>query len=188
MRFKLEEWLKGYKPRFVGTSMVTKKNNAGALRANLEKARNVATQIKKSGGVSHLGQCLPVTDPDTGETYPTRKAFCEAHNLTISAFDYSMRVCNGDLTAAIRRLKTPPGERQRRASRGVPEIVNPATGKKCSTWVEIAEVYRIPVSTIYRRRARGRPLSEVLTVGRVKHNIMDHGSVHVADHVKEGKK
>ena len=84
------------------------------------------------------------------------------------------RICNGDLTAAIRRMKTPPGQRQRQASRGVPPVVNPATGRNCSTWVEIAEVYRIPVSTIYRRRARGRSLSEVLTVGRVKNNIMDH--------------
>lgn len=183
MRFKLEEWLKNYKPRVVGTNMTTKRGNVNAARESLEKARSIA---KKSG--RNLGQCVPVTDPDTGETYPTRKAFCEAHGITISAFDYSLRVCNGDLTAAIRRMKTPPGQRPRQVSRGVPPIDNPATGRKCSTWAEIAEVYGIPVTTIYRRRARGRPLSEVLTVGRVKNNIMDHGPVHVADHVKEGKK
>lgn len=166
MRFKLEEWLKAYKPRVVGTNMTTKKNNTAA------------TRFKK--GNRNLGRCLPITDPDTGETYPTRKAFCEANGITISAFDYSMRICNGDLTAAIRRMKTPPEQRERQPSHGVPPVVNPATGRNCSTWVEIAEVYRIPVSTIYRRRSRGRPLSEVLTVGRVKHNIMDH--------VKGGKK
>ena len=71
-------------------------------------------------------------------------------------------------------MKTPPEQRERQPSHGIPLVVNPVTGKNCSTWVEIAEVYRIPVSTIYRRRARGRPLSEILTVGRVKHNIMDH--------------
>ena len=168
MKFKLEAWLKSYKPRVVGTNMTTKRGNANAARESLKKARGVA---RKSG--RNLGQCVPVTDPDTGETYPTRKAFCEAHNITISAFDYSLRVCNGDLTAAIRRMKTPPGQRERQPSRGIPPVVNPTTGRKCSTWVEIAEVYGIPVSTIYRRRARGRPLSEVLTVGRVKHNIMD---------------
>ena len=183
MRFKLEDWLKNYKPRVVGTNMTTKRGNADAARESLKKARGIA---KKSG--RNLGQCVPVTDPDTGETYPTRKAFCEAHNITISAFDYSLRVCGGDLTTAIRRMKTPPGERPRQASRGVPPVDNPATGRKCSTWAEIAEVYGIPVATIYRRRARGRPLSEVLTVGRVKNNIMDHRPVHVADHVKEGKK
>ena len=159
MRFKLEDWLANYKPRIVGTNMVTKKTNTAALRVS---------------GNRNLGQCVPVTDPDTGETYPTRKAFCEAHNITISAFDYSMRVCNGDLTVAIRRMKTPPKRRKRRPSHGIPPVVNPATGRNCSTWREIAEVYRIPVSTIYRRRVRGRPLSEVLTVGRVRHNIMDH--------------
>ena len=168
MKFKLEAWLKSYKPRVVGTNMTTKRGNANAARESLKKARGVA---RKSG--RNLGQCVPVTDPDTGETYPTRKAFCEAHNITISAFDYSLRVCNGDLTAAIRRMKTPPGQRERQPSRGIPPVVNPATGRKCSTWAEIAEVYGIPVSTIYRRRAHGRPLSEVLTVGRVKHNIMD---------------
>ena len=172
MRFKLEEWLKAYKPRVVGTNMTTKKNNTSALRASIGKARAVATKFRK--GNRNLGHCVPITDPDTGETYPTRKAFCEANGITISAFDYSMRICNGDLTAAIRRMKTPPGQRPRQASRGVPPVDNPATGRKCSTWAEIAEVYRIPVSTIYRRRARGRPLSEVLTVGRVKNNIMDH--------------
>lgn len=159
MRFKLEEWLKAYKPRVVGTNMVTKKTNTAALRVS---------------GNRNLGHCVPITDPDTGKTYPTRKAFCEANGIAISDFDYSMRICNGDLTAAIRRMKTPPKRRKRRPSHGVPPVVNPATGRNCSTWVEIAEVYRIPVSTIYRRRVRGRPLSEVLTVGRVKHNIMDH--------------
>ena len=178
MRFKLEEWLKEYKPRVVGTNMVTKKNNVRALRVSIGKARAAATRFKK--GNRNLGHCLPITDPDTGETYPTRKAFCEANNITISAFDYSMRICNGDLTAAIWRMKTPPEQRQRQPSHGIPPVVNPATGRNCSTWVEIAEVYRIPVSTIYRRRARGRPLSEILTVGRVKNNIMDH--------VKRGKK
>ena len=172
MKFKLEDWLKNYKPRIVGTSMTTKQNNVGASRESLKKARAVATKFKK--GNHNLRQCIPVTDPDTGETYPTRKAFCEAHGITMSVFHYSLRVCNGDLTAAIRRMKTPPGQRPRQASRGVPPVDNPATGRKCSTWAEIAEVYRIPVSTIYRRRARGRPLSEVLTVGRVKNNIMDH--------------
>lgn len=188
MKFKLEEWLKNYKPRVVGTNMTTKRNNVDALRVNIGKARGVATGFKK--GNRSLGHCLPITDPDTGETYPTRKAFCDANGITISAFDYSMRICNGDLTAAIRRMKTPPGQRQRQrqASHGVPPVVNPATGRNCSTWVEIAEVYGIPVTTIYRRRARGRPLSEVLTVGRVKNNIMDHRPVHVADHVKEDKK
>ena len=165
MRFKLEEWLKNYKPRVVGTNMVTKKTNTAALRVS---------------GNRNLGHCVPITDPDTGETYPTRKAFCEANGIAISDFDYSMRICGGDLTAAIRRMKTPPKRRKRRPSHGVPPVVNPATGRNCSTWVEIAEVYRIPVSTIYRRRARGRSLSEVLTVGRVKNNIMDH--------VKRGKK
>ena len=178
MRFKLEDWLANYKPRIVGTNRVTKRNNTAALRVSLGKARAVATKFRK--GNRNLGHCVPITDPDTGETYPTRKAFCEANGITISAFDYSMRICNGDLTAAIRRMKTPPGQRPRQASRGVPPVDNPATGRKCSTWVEIAEVYRIPVSTIYRRRVRGRPLSEVLTVGRVKNNIMDH--------VKRGKK
>ena len=178
MKFKLEDWLKNYKPRIVGTSMTAKKNNTAALRVSIGKARAVVTKFKK--GNHNLRQCIPVTDPDTGETYPTRKAFCEAHGITMSVFHYSLRVCNGDLTAAIRRMKTPPGQRPRQASRGVPPVVNPATGRNCSTWVEIAEVYRIPVSTIYRRRARGRPLSEVLTVGRVKNNIMDH--------VKRGKK
>ena len=172
MRFKLEEWLKAYKPRIAGTNMATKKNNVKALRTSISKARAAATRFRK--GNRNLGHCVPITDPDTGETYPTRKAFCEANGITISAFDYSMRICNGDLTAAIRRMKTPPGQRPRQASRGVPPVVNPATGRNCSTWVEIAEVYRIPVSTIYRRRARGRSLSEVLTVGRVKNNIMDH--------------
>ena len=178
MKFRLEEWLKNYKPRVVGTNMTTKKNNTAALRASIGKARDVATRFRK--GNRNLGHCLPITDPGTGETYPTRKAFCGANGITISAFDYSMRVCNGDLTAAIRRMKTPPGQRERQPSHGIPPVVNPATGRNCSTWAEIAEVYGIPVSTIYRRRARGRPLSEVLTVGRVKHNIMDH--------VKEGKK
>ena len=159
MRFKLEEWLKAYKPRVVGTNMTTKKTNTAALRVS---------------GNRNLGHCVPITDPDTGKTYPTRKAFCEANGIAISDFDYSMRICNGDLTAAIRRMKTPSKRRKRRPSRGIPPVVNPATGRNCSTWVEIAEVYRIPVSTIYRRRARGRPLSEVLTVGRVKNNIMDH--------------
>lgn len=171
MRFKLEDWLANYKPRVVGTNMSTKKNNAAALRASIDKARGVAMQFRKDG--RNLGYCLQITDPDTGETYPTRKAFCESHGITISAFDYSMRVCGGDLTAAIRRMKTPPEQRERQPSHGVPPVLNPATGRNCSTWVEIAEVYGIPVSTIYRRRARGRPLSEVLTVGRVKHNIMD---------------
>ena len=165
MRFKLEEWLKAYKPRVVGTNMVTKKTNTAALRVS---------------GNRNLGHCVPITDPDTGKTYPTRKAFCEANGIAISDFDYSMRICNGDLTAAIRRMKTPPKRRKRRPSHGIPPVVNPATGRNCSTWVEIAEVYRIPVSTIYRRRVRGRPLSEVLTVGRVKNNIMDH--------IKSGKK
>jgi len=178
LRFKLEEWLKSYKPRIVGTNRTTKRNNIPALRVSLGKARAVATKFRK--GNRNLGHCVPITDPDTGETYPTRKAFCDANGITISAFDYSMRICNGDLTAAIRRMKTPPEQRERQPSHGIPPVVNPATGRNCSTWVEIAEVYRIPVSTIYRRRARGRPLSEVLTVGRVKHNIMDH--------VKEGKK
>ena len=178
MRFKLEDWLANSKPLVVGTNMATKKNNVKALRVSISKARAVATRFKK--GNRNLGNCVPITDPDTGETYPTRKAFCEAINITISAFDYSMRICNGDLTTAIRRVKTPPGQRERQPSHGIPPVVNPATGRHCSTWVEIAEVYRIPVSTIYRRRARRRPLSEVLTVGRVKHNIMDH--------VKEGKK
>ena len=169
MRFKLEEWLKNYKPRVVGTNRVTKRNNTAALRVSLGKARSVAMKCNRN-----LGHCVPITDPDTGETYPTRKAFCDANNITISAFDYSMRICGGDLTAAIRRMKTPPEQRERQPSHGVPPVVNPATGRHCSTWAEIAEVYRIPVSTIYRRRARGRPLSEVLTVGRVKNNIMDH--------------
>ena len=169
MRFKLEDWLKSYKPRVVGTNMTTKRGNADAARKSLEKARGVA---RKSG--RNLGQCVPVTDPDTGKTYPTRKAFCEANGIAISDFDYSMRICNGDLTVAIRRMKTPPKRRKRRPSHGIPPVVNPATGRNCSTWREIAEVYRIPVSTIYRRRVRGRPLSEVLTVGRVRHNIMDH--------------
>ena len=172
MKFKLEDWLKNYKPRIVGTSMTTKKNNTAALRVSISKARAVATRFKK--GNRNLRQCIPVTDPDTGETYPTRKAFCEANGIAISDFDYSMRICNGDLTAAIRRMKTPPGQRPRQASRGVPPVVNPAPGRKCSTWAEIADVYGIPVATIYWRRVRGRPLSEVLTVGRVKHNIMDH--------------
>ena len=165
MRFKLEDWLANYKPRVVGTNMATKKTNTAALRGS---------------GNRNLGHCVPITDPDTGKTYPTRKAFCEANGIAISDFDYSMRICNGDLTAAIRRMKTPPKRRKRRPSHGIPPVVNPATGRNCSTWAEIAGVYRIPVSTIYRRRARGRPLSEVLTVGRVKNNIMDH--------VKEGKK
>ena len=178
MRFKLEDWLANYKPRVVGTNMATKRNNVDALRVSIGKARAVATRFKK--GNRNLGHCVPITDPDTGETYPTRKAFCEANNITISAFDYSMRICNGDLTAAIQRVKTPPEQRERQPSHGIPPGVNPATGRHGSTGGEIAEVYRIPVSTIYRRRARGRPLSEVLTVGRVKHNIMDH--------VKEGKK
>ena len=169
MRFKLEEWLKNYKPRVVGTNRVTKRNNTAALRVSLGKARSVAMKCNRN-----LGHCVPITDPDTGETYPTRKAFCDANNITISAFDYSMRICGGDLTAAIRRMKTPPEQREHQPSHGVPPVVNPATGRHCSTWAEIAEVYRIPVSTIYRRRARGRPLSEVLTVGRVKNNIMDH--------------
>lgn len=172
MKFKLEDWLKNYKPRIVGTNMTTKQNNAGTSRESLKKARAVATKFKK--GNHNLRQCIPVTDPDTGETYPTRKAFCEAHGIAISDFDYSMRICNGDLTAAIRRMKTPPGQRPRQVSRGVPPVDNPATGRKCSTWAEIADVYGIPVATIYWRRARRRPLSEVLTVGRVKHNIMDH--------------
>ena len=159
MRFKLEDWLANYKPRIVGTNMVTKKTNTAALRVS---------------GNRNLGHCVPITDPDTGKTYPTRKAFCEANGIAISDFDYSMRVCNGDLTVAIRRMKTPPKRRKRRPSHGIPPVVNPATGRNCSTWREIAEVYRIPVSTIYRRRVRGRPLSEVLTVGRVRHNIMDH--------------
>ena len=178
MKFKLEAWLANYKPRIVGTNMTTKKNNAGTSRESLKKARAVATKFKK--GNHNLRQCIPVTDPDTGKTYPTRKAFCEANGIAISDFDYSMRICNGDLTAAIQRMKTPPGQRPRQASRGVPPVDNPATGRKCSTWAEIADVYGIPVATIYWRRVRGRPLSEVLTVGRVKHNIMDH--------VKEGKK
>ena len=169
MRFRLEDWLANYKPRVVGTNRTTKKNNVKALRVSLGKARAVATKCNRN-----LGHCVPITDPDTGETYPTRKAFCDANNITISAFDYSMRICNGDLTAAIRRVKTPPEQRERQPSHGIPPVVNPATGRHCSTWAEIAEVYRIPVSTIYRRRARGRPLSEVLTVGRVKNNIMDH--------------
>ena len=169
MKFKLEVWLKNYKPRIVGTNRATKRNNTAALRVSLGKARAVAMKCNRN-----LGHCVPITDPDTGETYPTRKAFCEANGITISAFDYSMRICGGDLTAAIRRVKTPPEQRERQPSHGIPPVVNPATGRNCSTWAEIAEVYRIPVSTIYRRRARGRPLSEVLTVGRVKHNIMDH--------------
>ena len=169
MRFKLEDWLANYKPRIVGTNMATKRNNVKALRASIDKARSVAMKCNRN-----LGHCVPITDPDTGETYPTRKAFCDANNITISAFDYSMRICGGDLTAAIRRMKTPPEQRERQPSHGIPPVVNPATGRHCSTWAEIAEVYRIPVSTIYRRRARGRPLSEVLTVGRVKNNIMDH--------------
>ena len=155
MKFRLEEWLKNYKPRVVGTNMATKKNNVKALRASIGKARAVATRFRK--GNRNLGHCVPITDPDTGETYPTRKAFCEANSITISAFDYSMRICGGDL----------------QPSHGIPPVVNPATGRHCSTWVEIAEVYRIPVSTIYRRRARGRPLSEVLTVGRVKLSLRD---------------
>ena len=178
MRFKLEDWLANYKPRIVGTNRATKRNNTAALRVSLGKARAVATRFRK--GNRNLGHCLPITDPDTGETYPTRKAFCDANNITISAFDYSMRVCGGDLTTAIRRMKTPPEQRERQPSHGIPPVVNPATGRNCGTWVEIAEVYGIPVSTIYRRRACGRPLSEVLTVGRVKHNIMDH--------IKRGKK
>ena len=171
MKFKLEDWLKNYKPRIVGTNMTTKQNNAGTSRESLKKARAVATKFKK--GNHNLGQCIPVTDPDTGETYPTRKAFCEANGIAISDFDYSMRICNGDLTAAIRRMKTPPGQRPRQASRGVPPVDNPATGRKCSTWAEIADVYGIPVATIYWRRVRGRPLSEVLTVGRVKWSLRD---------------
>lgn len=171
MKFKLEDWLKNYKPRIVGTSMTTKKNNTAALRVSISKARAVATKFKK--GNHNLRQCIPVTDPDTGETYPTRKAFCEAHGITMSVFHYSLRVCNGDLTAAIRRMKTPPGQRPRQASRGVPPVDNPATGRKCSTWAEIADVYGIPVATIYWRRARRRPLSEVLTVGRVKWSLRD---------------
>ena len=71
MRFRLEEWLKNYKPRVVGTNMVTKKNNTSALRASIGKARAVATKCNRN-----LGHCVPITDPDTGETYPTRKAFC----------------------------------------------------------------------------------------------------------------
>lgn len=171
MKFKLEDWLKNYKPRVVGTNMSTKKNNTAALRVSIGKARGIAAKRRKDN--RNLGYCLQITDPDTGETYPTRKAFCEANGITISAFDYSMRICNGDLTAAIRRMKTPPEQRERQPSHGVPPVVNPATGRHCSTWAEVAEVYGIPVSTIYRRRARGLPLSEVLTVGRVKHNIMD---------------
>ena len=178
MRFKLEAWLKSYKPRVVGTNRTTKKNNVKALRVSIGKARAVATKFRK--GNRNLGHCVPITDTDTGETYPTRKAFFDVIGITISSFDFSIRICGGDLTAAIRRMKTPPEQRQRQPSHGIPPVVNPATGRNCSTWVEIAEVYRIPVSTIYRRRARRRPLSEVLTVGRVKHNIMDH--------VKEGKK
>ena len=169
MKFKLEDWLKSYKPRIVGTNRTTKRNNTSALRASIGKARADAMKCNRN-----LGHCVPIADPDTGETYPTRKAFCEANGITISAFDYSMRICNGDLTAAIRRMKTPPEQRERQPSHGIPPVVNPATGRHCSTWAEIAEVYRIPVSTIYRRRARGRPLSEVLTVGRAKNNIMDH--------------
>ena len=90
MRFKLDEWLANYKPRVVGTNMTTKKNNTAALRASISKARAAATKFRK--GNRNLGHCVPVTDPDTGETYPTRKAFCEANGITISAFDYSMRI------------------------------------------------------------------------------------------------
>ena len=100
MRFKLEEWLANYKPRIVGTNRATKRNNIAALRVSLGKARAVATRFRK--GNRNLGHCVPIADPDTGETYPTRKAFCEANGITISAFDYSMRICGGDLTAAIR--------------------------------------------------------------------------------------
>ena len=116
LKFRLEEWLKSYKPRVVVTNMVTKRNNVNALQASIGKARAVATRFRK--GNRNPGHCLPITDPDTGETYPTRKAFCEANNITISAFDYSMRVCGGDLTAAIRRMKTPPGERTPAIPRG----------------------------------------------------------------------
>lgn len=175
MKFKLEDWLKSYKPRFVGTNMTTKRTNNGASRESLKKARAVATKFKNGNQNLSLRQCIPVTDPDTGETYPTRKAFCEAHGITMSVFYYSLRVCNGDLTAAIRRMKTPQGQRPRQASRGVPPVVNPATGRECSTWGEIADVYGIPVATIYWRRARRRPLSEVLTVGRVKWSLRDKG-------------
>ena len=171
MKFKLEGWLKNYKPRIVGPNTTTKQNNVDASRESLKKARAVVTKFKK--GNQNLRQCIPVTDPDTGETYPTRKAFCGAHGITMSVFYYSLRVCNGDLTAAIRRMKTPPGQRPRQASRGVPPVDNPATGRKCSTWAEIADVYGIPVATIYWRRARRRPLSEVLTVGRVKWSLRD---------------
>ena len=83
MKFKLDEWLANYKPRVVGTNMVTKRNNVKALRVSLGKARDAATKFKK--GNCNLGHCVPITDPDTGETYPTRKAFCEANGITISA-------------------------------------------------------------------------------------------------------
>ena len=127
MRFKLEEWLANYKPRIVGTNRATKRNNTAALRVSLGKARAVATRFRT--GNRNLGNCVPITDPDTGETYPTRKAFCDANNITISAFDYSMRICNGDLTAAIRRMKTPPEQRERQPS--------PKTPKEGRLWARL---------------------------------------------------
>ena len=66
MKFKLDEWLANYKPRVVGTNMVTKKNNVRALRVSIGKARAVATKFRK--GNRNLGHCVPITDPDTGET------------------------------------------------------------------------------------------------------------------------
>ena len=64
MKFRLEEWLKNYKPRVVGTNMTTKKNNTAALRASIGKARDVATRFRK--GNRNLGHCLPITDNRSG--------------------------------------------------------------------------------------------------------------------------
>ena len=47
MRFKLEAWLKSYKPRVVGTNRTTKKNNVKALRVSIGKARAAATRFRK---------------------------------------------------------------------------------------------------------------------------------------------
>ena len=55
MRFKLETWLKSYKPRVVGTNRTTKKNNVEALRVSISKARAVATKFRK--GNRNLGHC-----------------------------------------------------------------------------------------------------------------------------------
>ena len=59
MKFKLEVWLKNYKPRVVGTNRVTKRNNTAALRVSLGKARAVATKFRK--GNRNLGHCVPIT-------------------------------------------------------------------------------------------------------------------------------